>query len=129
MRHVDESVSVGDAGGPPLDFGALDFFGAAATAAYQMVMVVLAVAAPVQGLTVVGSQGVQFPGFGECAELVVDGGQPDVLASRPQLHEQVLGGAEPVGAVEGRGQGALLPGRALLGCSGRRVGGAVGHSW
>jgi hypothetical protein len=112
-------VPAGDAGGPPLDFGALDFNRSSTVPADEVVMVVIPGAATVSGFAIVASESIELASFGEDAELVVDGGQGDVLALGLQLGVQVLGGTESVGGVQDGSECTLLSGRAFLWCSTR----------
>ena len=112
MGDVRETVACGDLRRPPLGFLAPDLNGAPALAA-DVVVVMAGAAAAVAGLSVLGAQDVDLAAASQGAKLVVDGGEPDVLATGPQLGEQVLGGAKPVRGVQDGGKGAFLARRAL----------------
>ena len=91
-----------DPGRPAFDLWSLDLDGPPAVPAYQVVVVVLGIAAAVASLAVVTSEGVDVTGVGQ--EPVVDSREPDVLAPGAQLGEELLGGAEPVGGFQNGGQ-------------------------
>jgi hypothetical protein len=107
-------VFLASSGGPAFDFWSFDFDGAAAATADQVVVVVAARAAAVASFAVVAAEGVELAGIGEHSDLVVDGGEGDVLALGLQLGVKLLSRAEAVGAFQDGGKGALLPRRALL---------------
>ena len=102
-------------GGPAFDLWSFDFHGGAADAADKVVVMVGTRAAAVTGFSVIASQGVELPGVGECADLVVDGGERDVLALGLELGVQFLSRAETIGGFQDGGKGAFLARRALLG--------------
>ncbi len=81
VRHVDVAVLRGDGLGPLFHGGALDLDGLAADAAHQVVVVVAAGAAAVDGLAVGGAQDVDLARVGEGLEGAVDGGQADRVAA------------------------------------------------
>ena len=109
MGHVGEAVFGTRLGGPALDLRSFDFDSTAAVATDKMVVVVLAGAAAVTDFAVVAPQDVELTSFGEGPNLVVDGGEGDVLALGLQFAVQLLGGSEPVGGFQDGGQGPLLP--------------------
>jgi hypothetical protein len=97
VGDVDEAVLDAGFGGPAFDLWSFDFDGGAAVAADQVVVVLVAGAAAVAGFAVVASEGVDLAGVGEGSELVVDGGEGDVLALGLKLGVKFLRGAETVG--------------------------------
>ncbi len=115
VGDVDETVTVAGSGGPAFDFGPFDLDGAAALAAYEVVMVFVAGAATVARFAVVASEGVNLARFGQGPHLVVDGGKGDVVALGLEFGVEVLRGAEAVRGVQYGGEGAFLPRGTLLG--------------
>ena len=85
--------------GPAFDFWSFDFDRGAAVAADEVVVVLAAGAAPVAGFAIVTSQGVELAGVGERSDLVVDGGEGDVLTLGLELGVKLLSRAEPVGGL------------------------------
>ena len=77
-------------GGPAFDLWSFDFNGAATVAADKVVVVLASGAAAVARFAVVASQGVEFTHVGERSDLVVDGGESDVLASGLELSVKLL---------------------------------------
>src|SRR5690625_3345931 len=93
---------------PGLDEAPADLHGGAAPAAHEVVVVLDALAAPVEGLAVVGAQHVDLTGLGQRLEGAVDGGEPDGVPGLAQGLVQLLRAAEVVGALEeGADRGAL----------------------
>lgn len=97
VSDVDKAMLLARFGGPAFDLWSFDFDGGAAVAADEVVVVVVAGASPVAGFAVVASYGVEVTGVGERSDLVVDGGQGDVLALGLELGVKFLSGAETVG--------------------------------
>ena len=97
MGDVEKTVLLASPGGPAFHFWSLDFDGAAAVATDKVVMVVARGAATVASFAVVASEGIELADVGKCSDLVVDGGEGDVLALGLELGMKLLGGAEPVG--------------------------------
>ena len=98
MGDVDKAVFLASFGGPAFDLWSFDFDGGTAVAAYQVVVVFVTGAAAVAGFAVIASQCVELAGVGERSQLVVDGGEGDVLALGLELGVKFLSGAETVGA-------------------------------
>jgi hypothetical protein len=96
VGDLDEAVFVAGSGGPPFDFGSFDFDCAATLAAHEVVVVFVAGTASVAGFAVRAAQGVEIACFGQGPQLVVDGGEGDVLALGLELGVEVLGGPESV---------------------------------
>ena len=90
MCDIEKAVFLASSGGPSFDLWAFDFNGAATVAADKVVVVLASGAATVASFAVVASQGVEFTGVGQRSDLVVDGGESDVLASGLELSVKLL---------------------------------------
>lgn len=83
MRDVAKPVVGGKLGDPPLDFRPLDFDGSSTLPAYQVVVMVLALAEAIARLAVVTAHHVDDAGLRQRSKLVVHGGESDILAAVP----------------------------------------------
>ena len=99
MGNVDKAVLVCHAGGPTFHLWAFDFDRTPTTPTDEVVVMLVSGTAPIAGFAIVSTEGVELAVLGEGAELVVDGGESDVLASGCQLGVQILSRAEPVRGV------------------------------
>ncbi len=97
MGDVEKAVLLARLGRPAFDLWSFDFDDGAAVAADKVVVVLVAGAAAVAGFAVVTSKGVELAGVHERSDLVVDGGEGDVLALGLELGAKFLSGAETVG--------------------------------
>lgn len=129
MGDIDETVLGGRTAGPSFDFGPFYFDGPPTPPTYEVVVMIAGGAAPVEGLAIISPEGVELTVLGEGAKLVIDGGEPDVLADGSELAVEILGRPEPAGGVENGGEGPFLPCRAVLGRPARHVAtlGSSGH--
>jgi hypothetical protein len=96
VGHIDESMRLSRLRGPALYLRPFHFDGNPTVPADQMVMMAIAIAPAIASFTVVSAQGVELPGIGERADLIVDRRQCDVLALGEQLGVQFLRGTEPI---------------------------------
>ena len=99
VGNVDKAVLVCHAGGPTFHLWAFDFDRTPTTPTDEVVVMLVSGTAPIAGFAIVSTEGVELAVLGEGAELVVDGGESDVLASGCQLGVQILSRAEPVRGV------------------------------
>jgi hypothetical protein len=100
VGHVDESLGGGDANRPPLHRSLSDLDRTTARPAHQVVVVLVAAAPAIEGLTVLGAKTVHLARVGESPELVVDRRAPDPFAAPSQLRVEILGAKEAVGLLE-----------------------------
>ncbi len=110
MGDGGEAVLACCPGGPAFDCGFGDFHGVTAVAADQVVVVFLAVAAPVPVLALLAAEHVHLTVAGHGLQEPVDRGQGDRFALIAEHGVQLLGAAEPCVPPQQLLQGRTLPG-------------------
>jgi hypothetical protein len=112
---VHEPVLLAHRPGPALDGRVVEFDGAPARPAGQVVMVPGRRAAPVDRLPLAGAQDVDLAVLRQVLQSPVDGGQPDAVPAVAQAGMDLLGADEFRRLAERHRHGVPLPGLAARG--------------
>src|SRR3954462_1708138 len=129
MVDVAESVLLTDTSRPSLDRCRVEFHGASAESADQMMMMPAGAAAPIHRLAVRRSQHVDVSVVRELLQGPVHGGQADAVAVRAQAGVQLLRALELAGRLQRRPDGTALPGLHPGLDLGLGPFAVLGHSW
>ena len=89
-----EAVLLGHGGGPLFNGAAIDFLGAAALGAYQVVVMGVGIAMAVQGFAIGHVEGVHCIDIGQGLQGAVHGGQAHLFLTLLELVVDLLGGGE-----------------------------------